>query len=53
MFVFAIAGITFTFSAIFIHGVVGLYSLIGISVAMSIMFRTIYGIALRDMRDEA
>lgn len=53
MFVFAIAGIFFTFGAIFIHGVVGLYSLVGISIAMSIMFPTIYGIALRGMGDEA
>lgn len=53
MFAFALAGITFTAGAIFIHGIVGLYSLVGISVAMSIMFPTIYGIALKDMGDEA
>ncbi|WP_282037857.1 L-fucose:H+ symporter permease [Saccharicrinis aurantiacus] len=50
---FAIAGMTFTLGAIFIEGIVGLYSLVGISIAMSIMFPTIYGIALKDMGDEA
>lgn len=53
MFAFALAGIAFTAGAIFIPGVVGLYSLVGISIAMSIMFPTIYGIALKDMGDEA
>jgi FHS family L-fucose permease-like MFS transporter len=32
---------------------IGLFSLIGISVFMSIMFPTIYGIALKGMGDEA
>lgn len=53
MFYFAIAGMGFTAGAIFISGIVGLYSLVGISIAMSIMFPTIYGIALKDMGDEA
>ncbi|WP_075590911.1 L-fucose:H+ symporter permease [Labilibacter marinus] len=53
MFAFALAGIGFTFGAIFIEGVIGLYSLVGISIAMSIMFPTIYGIALKGMGDEA
>jgi len=53
MFAFAIVGMSFTVGAIFINGIVGLYSLVGISVAMSIMFPTIYGIALKDMGDEA
>lgn len=53
MLIFASFGIVFTIGAIFIVGVVGLYSLIGISIAMSLMFPTIYGIALKDMGDEA
>ncbi len=53
MFVFALVGISFTVGAISIQGIVGLYSLVGISIAMSIMFPTIYGIALKGMGDEA
>ena len=53
MFIFALAGITLTAGTILIPGIPGLYCLVGISVAMSLMFPTIYGIALRDMGDEA
>lgn len=53
MFFYAIAGVIFTAGAIFLPGIAGLYSLVLISVAMSLMFPTIYGIALRDMGDEA
>ena len=49
---FAILGIFFTAGAIFIHGIVGLYSLVGISFCMSLMFPTIYGIALGDLTEE-
>ncbi|MDR1456076.1 MAG: L-fucose:H+ symporter permease, partial [Tannerella sp.] len=49
----AIGGGIFTLGAIFIHGMPGLYSLIAISACMSLMFPTIYGIALKGMGDEA
>jgi FHS family L-fucose permease-like MFS transporter len=49
----AIGAGVFTLGAIFIHGMVGLYSLVGISACMSLMFPTIYGIALKGMGDEA
>ena len=53
MFIFAIIGIMLTAGTILIPGIAGLYCLVGISVTMSLMFPTIYGIALRDMGDEA
>ncbi len=49
---FAIFGGFFTVGAIFINGIVGLYSLVGISFFMSLMFPTIYGIALGDLTEE-
>ena len=45
--------IALTLGAIFLQGYAGLYSLIGISACMSLMFPTIYGIALKDMGDDA
>lgn len=38
---------------IFIEGYAGLYCLIGVSACMSLMFPTIYGIALRGLGDDA
>ena len=38
---------------IFLTGFYGLYCLIGVSACMSLMFPTIYGIALKDMGDDA
>ncbi|MDR1331086.1 MAG: L-fucose:H+ symporter permease [Tannerella sp.] len=49
----AVGGGLFTLGAIFIHGIAGLYSLVAISACMSLMFPTIYGIALKGMGDEA
>lgn len=49
---FAILGGLFTLGAISIHGIFGLYSLVGISFCMSLMFPTIYGIALNDLTEE-
>jgi len=49
----ASGGIVLTLGAIFLNGYAGLYSLIGISACMSLMFPTIYGIALKDMGDDA
>ena len=49
---FALIAIIFTFATIFIEGVFGLYCLVGISFFMSLMFPTIYGIALGDLTEE-
>ncbi|MEM9143947.1 MAG: L-fucose:H+ symporter permease [Bacteroidota bacterium] len=53
MFLFALLGIAFFTGAILIDGMLGLYCLVGVSFAMSLMFPTIYGIALKGMGDEA
>ena len=53
LLLFGIGGVLFCAGAIIIPGVIGLYSLVGVSFFMSIMFPTIYGIALKDMGDEA
>lgn len=45
--------ILFTLGAIFLRGMAGLYSLVLISFCMSLMFPTIYGIALEGMGDDA
>lgn len=50
---FALAACGCTLTTIFSQGVTGFYSLIGISVCMSLMFPTIYGIALEGMGEEA
>ncbi|MBB5349934.1 FHS family L-fucose permease-like MFS transporter [Haloferula luteola] len=42
----AIGGVTLTLGAVLIHGMPGLYCLIGVSACMSLMFPTIYSIAL-------
>ena len=44
--VLAVGGFLLTLGSIFIHGMTGLYCMIGISACMSLMFPTIYGIAL-------
>ncbi len=49
----AIGGILFTAGTIFIHGYGGLYCLIGVSACMSLMFPTIYGIALEGLGEDA
>ena len=49
---FAISAMIFVFGTIFINGVIGLYSLVGISFCMSLMFPTIYGIALGNLTEE-
>ncbi len=43
----------FTLGVIFIDGVFGMYCLVGISACMSLMFPTIYGIALEGLGDDA
>jgi len=49
----AIGATAFTLGTIFIHGLLGLYCLVAISACMSLMFPTIYGIALKDLGDDA
>jgi MFS transporter, FHS family, L-fucose permease len=53
LMLFGLGGVLCSFGAIVLPGMAGLISLIGISVFMSIMFPTIYGIALKGMGDEA
>jgi MFS transporter, FHS family, L-fucose permease len=47
--VLACGGIALTLGAIFVQGIAGLYCLIGVSACMSLMFPTIYGIALHGL----
>jgi len=49
---FAVLAIVFVLGTIFIKGMFGLYSLVGVSFCMSLMFPTIYGIALGDLTEE-
>jgi len=49
----AVGGFGLTLGTIFIQGMVGLYCLVGISACMSLMFPTIYGIALKGLGDDA
>ena len=53
LFLFGIGGVVCSAGAILLPGMLGLVSLVSISIFMSIMFPTIYGIALKDMGDEA
>lgn len=50
--IFATGAALCTLGTIFIQDIVGLYSLVGISVFMSLMFPTIYGIALENVNAE-
>tara|TARA_B100000929_G_scaffold77058_1_gene60154 strand:+ start:96 stop:1421 length:1326 start_codon:yes stop_codon:yes gene_type:complete len=50
---FGLGGILCSVGTILLQDIMGLISLVGISMFMSIMFPTIYGIALKDMGDEA
>jgi len=49
---FAVLAMFFALGTIFIQSIVGLYCLVAISFFMSLMFPTIYGIALRDLSEE-
>ncbi len=49
----AIGGLCFVLGTIFIKGIVGLYCLVAISACMSLMFPTIYGIALEGIGQDA
>ena len=50
--VFAIGAMVTTLGAVFVEGIIGLYFLIAISFFMSLMFPTIYGIALNKINAE-
>lgn len=52
LFYFSILAAAFTLGAVFLPGMLGLYSLVGISFAMSLMFPTIYGIALEGLGED-
>jgi len=49
----ALGGLMLILGTIFIQGMTGLYCLIGVSACMSLMFPTIYGIALKGLGDDA
>ena len=49
----AIVGGLLVLGVIFIDGIVGLYCLVAVSACMSLMFPTIYGIALRGLGEDA
>jgi len=49
----AIIGGALVLGTIFVQGMAGLYCLIGVSACMSLMFPTIYGIALKGLGDDA
>lgn len=51
--IFAIGAILTTSGVIFIGGMTGLYCLVGTSIFMSLMFPTIYGIALKGLGDDS
>jgi len=52
LFIFALGAMTTIFGAVFIEGNLGLYSLVATSAFMSLMFPTIYGIALDGLTEE-
>jgi FHS family L-fucose permease-like MFS transporter len=49
----AIGGFFLVLGTVFIRGMTGLYCLIGVSACMSLMFPTIYGIALKGLGEDA
>ncbi len=49
---FALLAALCIIGTIFLNGMIGLYSLVGVSFCMSLMFPTIYGIALEDLTEE-
>lgn len=53
LMILAIAGGALVCGVIFLHNIYGLYCLVGVSACMSLMFPTIYGIALTGLGDDA
>ncbi|NJX14410.1 L-fucose:H+ symporter permease [Tamlana crocina] len=52
LMLFALLAIVFVSGTIVLNGLLGLYALVGVSFCMSLMFPTIYGIALGDLTEE-
>ena len=53
LMILAIAGGALVCGVIFMHNIYGLFCLVGVSACMSLMFPTIYGIALTGLGDDA
>lgn len=53
LMILAAGGFLLCLGTIFVGGLLGLYCLIGVSICMSLMFPTIYGIALKGMGNDA
>lgn len=53
LMILAIAAVGFTTGTILLQDIMGLYCLVGISACMSLMFPTIYGIALKGLGEDA
>ena len=53
LMVLSVAAIMLTSGVIMLENIVGMYCLVGVSACMSLMFPTIYGIALKGMGDDA
>lgn len=53
LMILAIFGGIFTLGTIFLQNIYGLYCLVAVSACMSLMFPTIYGIALKGLGDDA
>lgn len=51
--VLALVTCVLTLGVMFLHNIFGLYCLVGVSACMSLMFPTIYGIALNGLGDDA
>ena len=53
LMIFAVAGVALTAGVIGFQNIYGMYCLLGVSACMSLMFPTIYGIALEGLGDDA
>lgn len=53
LFFFSLMAMTLVLGTIFLPGLAGLYCLVGVSFTMSLMFPTIYGIALEGLGEDA
>ena len=53
LMILSIGAIAFTLGAIYLQGLTGLYSLVLVSACMSLMFPTIYGLALDGVGEDA
>lgn len=53
LMILAVSGALFTLGTILFHNIYGLYCLVATSACMSLMFPTIYGIALKGLGDDA